>query len=112
MCLLTRRTVKSGERNFYSGCVRRNGHVAIIFISPDILPSLNTSDVILMDATFKVVPSYPPELRQLMTLSVVTFDQVNIVVVLFSPGSNGLDCLIWLEHCKSAGKVSASAIAV
>ncbi len=48
MCLLARRTVKSEARNFFSGCAKGNLHAGVTFISPDILTSLNTSDVILL----------------------------------------------------------------
>jgi len=51
-------------------------HSAALFISPAILPALNTATVLLVDATFKVVPRNPSELVQLMTISAVAFDKV------------------------------------
>ena len=67
--------------NFYSGCVRRGLHSAVVFISPAILPALNTATVLLVDATFKVVPRNPSELVQLMTISAVAFDKVGMIAM-------------------------------
>ena len=72
------RTIKSGELNFYSGDIVRGDQRAVVFISPAILPALNTSLELHVDATFDLVPRYPAELKQMMTLSVVSFDHVRI----------------------------------
>lgn len=101
ICIFFRLTL-DGQRNFYSTQVRRGEHSALIFISPDLMASFNNAQQIHVDATFKVVPQQPPQLKQLMLLSCVAFDN-NFVVAFAFMSSKRQDLYEGvLEHIKLA----------
>ena len=74
-CMFLRSTL-SGHGLFYHGMVTEAGELALIFISPGILPALRNCREIHIDATFHIVSVL---FYQLMTLHVMAYGQVSLL---------------------------------
>ena len=70
------RSTLSGHGLFYHGMVTEAGELALIFISPGILPALRKFREIYIDATFHIVSVL---FYQLMTLHVMAYGQVSLL---------------------------------